>query len=74
MKRWNHFQREPHLKSEVFLLTLKKIQKMKYLLITISLLSLLSCGNKTLTEDDIQKILDSSKIYNEYTLKKDFKI
>ena len=47
---------------------------MKYLLITISLLSLLSCGNKTLTEDDIQKILDSSKIYNEYTLKKDFKI
>ena len=47
---------------------------MKYLLITISLLSLLSCGNKTLTEGDIQKILDSSKIYNEYTLKKDFKI
>ncbi len=47
---------------------------MKYLLITISLLSLLSCGNKTLTENDIQKILDSSKIYNEYTLKKDFKI
>lgn len=47
---------------------------MKYLLITISLLSLLSCGNKTLTGNDIQKILDSSKIYNEYTLKKDFKI
>lgn len=47
---------------------------MKYLLITISLLSLLSCGNKTLTEDDIQKILDSSKFYNEYTMKKDFKI
>lgn len=47
---------------------------MKYLLITISLLSLASCENKTLTENDIQKILDSSKIYNEYTLKKDFKI
>lgn len=47
---------------------------MKYLLITISIVSLLSCENKTLTKNDIQKILDSSKIYNEYTLKKDFKI
>ena len=47
---------------------------MKYLLITISLVTLVSCENKTLTENDIQKILDSSKFYNEYTMKKDFKI
>ena len=36
--------------------------------------SIFSCENNTLTENDIQKILDSSKFYNEYTMKKDFKI
>ena len=47
---------------------------MKNLIIICSLLSIFSCENKTLTENDIQKILDSSKVYNEYTLKKNFKI
>lgn len=47
---------------------------MKNLIIICSLLSIFSCENKTLTENDIQKLLDSSKVYNEYTLKKNFKI
>lgn len=47
---------------------------MKNLIIICSLLSIFSCENKTLTENEIQKILDSSKVYNEYTLKKNFKI
>lgn len=47
---------------------------MKNLIIICSLLSIFSCENKTLSENEIQKILDSSKVYNEYTLKKNFKI
>ena len=59
--------------GEVFVI-LWKLKKMKNLIIICSLLSIFSCENNTLTENDIQKILDSSKFYNEYTMKKDFKI
>ncbi len=47
---------------------------MKFILLFLGMFLILSCEQKDLAEIDIQNILDSSKDYHSYTLKKDFNI